>query len=291
MDPGLSASFRECRRLARRQGKNFYFSFLTLPRHLQRDMCALYAFMRITDDLGDDPGRSTAQRQAALASWRRALEDALAGQAISHRILPAVADIVRRHQIPVEYLQAVIDGVEMDLQPTGFETFDDLSRYCYHVAGAVGLCCIHIWGFDDPRARDLAVDCGLAFQLTNILRDLAEDVDAGRVYLPRDELEQFDYMADDIRQRVMDERFERLMTFQVDRARSLYVRAAPLRDLVHPQGQPILTAMLRIYGGLLTEIEARRYDVYSERISLSTQRKVRIALESWWRPLSTQCIP
>ncbi len=287
MDPQLVDSFRECRRLARRKGRNFYFSFLTLPRPLLRDMCALYAFMRVTDDLGDDATRSVAQRAAALASWRHALQAALEGECSAHQILPALADVVHRHQIPPDHLRAVIAGVEMDLHPTGFADFAELSDYCDHVAGAVGMCCIHIWGFSDPAAPQLAADCGRAFQLTNILRDLAEDADMGRVYLPQDELQRFGYSPDDIRTRVRDERFRELMRFQVARARDYYSCGAELRGLVDPPGRPILTAMLRIYGGLLTSIEARNYDVYSDRIRLSTPRKLRIALESWMRPRAT----
>jgi phytoene synthase len=169
--------------LARRTAGNFYFSFLTLPGPLFRDMCALYAFMRISDDLGDDESVSIDRRRELLAAWRQSLGRALDGDPRDHPALPALADAVGRHSVPREHLFAVLDGVAMDLKPAGFETFEELSKYCYHVAGAVGLCCIHVWGFHDDRAIPAAIDCGLAFQLTNILRDLGEDARAGRVYL------------------------------------------------------------------------------------------------------------
>ncbi|MGD9857095.1 MAG: phytoene/squalene synthase family protein, partial [Planctomycetaceae bacterium] len=244
MDSTVADSYRYCQRLARRTGRNFYFSFLPLPRPLFRDMCALYAFMRVTDDLGDDESRSPAQRQAALRSWRGELDAVLAGERPSHPVVAALADVQRRHEIPPEYLHAVITGVESDLRPAEIETFAELSDYCYHVAGAVGLCCIHVWGFADPRAKERAVDCGVAFQLTNILRDLRADAQAGRVYLPREDLRQFDYSADDLRGSVRDERFRALMRFQVERARRYYERGAALHALLAPPGRPILASMI-----------------------------------------------
>lgn len=281
MSPSLDESFSYCGQLAQRTGRNFYYSFLTLPKPLFRDMCALYAFMRITDDLGDDLSRSRQQRAAALRSWRGALNEALAGEPSSDPILPALADVQLRHRIPVEHLHAVITGVEMDLQPQGFETFEDLARYCDHVAGAVGLCCIHIWGFHDPMARDRAIDCGRAFQLTNVLRDLGEDARGGRIYLPREDLERFEYSVDDLCHGVYDERFRRLMTFEVERARAFYAQARKLQPLLDPPGRPILAAMLAIYGGLLQKIEHCAYDVFSRRVELSAWRKGLVAAKCW----------
>jgi 15-cis-phytoene synthase len=195
-----------------------------------------------------------------------------------HPVFPALAEVVARHRIPHEYLFAVIDGVRDDLDPTGFETFDDLSRYCYHVAGAVGLCCIHVWGFRDERAIERAIDCGMAFQLTNILRDLGEDAGMGRIYLPREDLQRFDYTEHDLAAHCRDERFHRLMRFQVDRTKEYYRRAEELFDYLEPAGKPIYAAMLRIYGGLLAKIERRDYDVFSRRIRLPRWRKLLIAL-------------
>jgi 15-cis-phytoene synthase len=284
MGSSLEDSFRYCRRLARRTGRNFYFSFLTLPRPLLRDMCALYAFMRVTDDLGDDMSRTTDQRREALQGWRRDLESALGGAEVAHPALPAMVDVQRRHQIPVDHLEAVITGVEMDLDPQGFDTFEDLEYYCDHVAGAVGLCCIHIWGFRDPAAGDRALDCGRAFQLTNILRDLGEDAQMGRIYLPREDLERFRYTPEDLRAGVRDERFRDLMMFEVIRAREYYRRSLPLHQQLEAPGRPILSAMLQIYGGLLQEIERRDYDVFSTRVNLSLPRKSLIATKCLLRP-------
>jgi phytoene synthase len=280
MKTAVGDSYSYCQSLARRTGRNFYFSFLTLPRRLFRDMCVLYAFMRHTDDLGDSDERSVPERRTALRDWRAALDAALQGQSTHSRILPALADVTVRHGIPSEYLHDVISGVESDLTPRGFQSFPELSQYCYHVAGAVGLCCIHIWGFRGDEARSRAIDCGLAFQLTNLLRDLGEDAQMGRVYLPQDELQRFGYTEDDLRNGVQDERFRALMQFQVARARQYYASAADLHQHLSPAGRPVFSAMFRIYSALLSEIEKRDYDVFTRRIRVSSSRKLAIAWSS-----------
>ncbi len=276
----LDESFAWCKSLAKRTAGNFYFSFLTLPAEQLRDMCALYAFMRVSDDLGDDLTRSVEQRRAALVKWREDLELALAGGKSNHPVFPALTDLVSRREIPPKYLAAVIEGVQMDLNPQGFETFAELADYCYHVAGAVGLCCIHVWGFEGEDAVPLAVDCGCAFQLTNILRDLGEDAQMGRVYLPREDLRRFGYDSGDIAAHCRDERFQELMQFEVARAREYYASATRLFAHLQPTGRPIYAAMLRIYGGLLDEIERRGFDVYSERVRLPRWRKLWISLDA-----------
>lgn len=282
MSSSLADSYDYCQALARETGRNFYYSFLTLPRAMFRDMCVLYAFMRHTDDLGDAHELDPAERRQRLHAWRGELEGALDGQP-QGRILPALADLARRRRIPREYLLEVIAGVESDLVPRRFATFAELERYCYQVAGAVGLCCIHVWGFHDERATNLAIDCGTAFQLTNILRDLGEDARNGRIYLPQEDLARFGYGAAELAAGVRDERFERLMRFQVDRARQYYARGAELHDFLERPGRAVLSAMLRIYGALLREIERRNFDVFSRRIRLSAPRKLAIACTSLFR--------
>jgi phytoene synthase len=165
----------------------------------------------------------------------------------------------------------------MDLTPRTFTTFTELSEYCYHVAGAVGLCCIRIWGYHTDQAEELAVDCGLAFQLTNILRDLAEDAALGRIYLPQEDLERFGYTADDLRQQRRNREFRNLMAFETERAWFYYRRSEPLLDDVEPAGRPVLGAMREIYGGLLSEIERRTFDVFTRRVRLPVWRKLWIA--------------
>ncbi len=275
----LAESYAWCRSLSRRTARNFYYSFLTLSADRFRAMCVLYAFMRITDDLGDND-RPPADRAADLVAWRAHLTAACRGAApatFAHPVLPALSDVVTRYQIPVEYLAAVITGVEMDLHPVAVESFGELSRYCYHVAGAVGLACIHLWGFHDGRALPAAVDCGTAFQLTNILRDVREDAALGRVYVPCEDLVRFGCTPAELAAGLPGERFVDLMQFEIARAREYYTRAHALFDYLDPPGQPILETMIGIYGGLLDAIECRPLDVLSRRVRLSRFRKLSLA--------------
>lgn len=294
----LADSFLACQRLARHTGKNFYLTFLVLPRDLFRDMCALYAFMRVTDDLGDDEELPPGERQRRLADWRRCLDSAVADGAVvvppddvdgyvhsyAAHVLPAMTDVIRRRSIPVRYLHDVIDGVESDLSPRTIRTFGDLQGYCYQVAGAVGLCCIHVWGFDDEAAIPRAIDCGTAFQLTNILRDLNEDVLNGRVYLPEEDLSRFGYGPEEMRQGVRNDAFRELMRFEVERAKGFYQSGSELFRYLKRPGRCILTAMFSTYGGLLREIERRDFDVYSRRVAFSKLRKVMFGLRSLMFP-------
>jgi phytoene synthase len=276
----LDESYAYCKGLSRRTARNFYYSFLALPQDKFPAMCVLYAFMRLSDDLGDDGAeRPLAERRRDLEAWRVGLARALEGDAAAHPVFPALADIVARYRIPHEYLFAVIEGVQMDLHPVRFDTFDQLATYCYHVAGVVGLCCIHVWGFHDRRALGVATSCGLAFQLTNILRDLKEDALLNRVYLPQEDLDRFGYTREDLAQGCRDARFAQLMEFEVARARGYYAEARQLFDYLDPAGKPILETMLKIYGGLLDEIERRKYDVFSKRVRLSTWRKLCFAAQ------------
>lgn len=283
----LDESFAWCRSLTRRTAGNFYYAFRTLPARRLRDTCALYAFMRIADDIGDDEGPSTDERRDRLADWRRSMHAAIAGiGGEDHPCLPALADVVRRYRIPVRYLDDVVTGIESDLDFRPFATFDELREYCYHVAGAVGVACIHVWGMRRERAIDAAIDCGLAFQLTNVVRDVGEDARAGRVYLPTEDLERFGITADDLRAGVHDDRFRALMQFETDRAKAYYERAERLFEDMEPRGRPILSAMIRVYRGLLEEIERRDFAVLQERVRLSRARKLWISLDTivrdWW---------
>ena len=201
----LAQSYAYCEQLARREAGNFYHAFRLLPADQRRAMCALYSFLRVADDLADGPG-AVADRRGPLADWRRRLDAALGGD-YTHPLHPAFHQTVRRFGVPPAYLHAVIDGVEMDLDAVRFETFADLYPYCYRVASAVGLACIHIWGFTGEQAKVYAEAAGVAFQLTNILRDLGEDAGRGRVYLPCEDLERFGYGEESLRRGVRDDAF------------------------------------------------------------------------------------
>jgi phytoene synthase len=307
MPDSLANSRRYCQQLARRSGRNFYFTFLTLPRALFGDMCVLYAFMRLTDDIADNDQTSLESRKLCLSLWRQRLNEALdSGSSTPQRlelpenvrhddagfvdheaqaVLPAVAELIQRRNIPPGLLHDVVDGVESDLAPRVFHNFGELGWYCYQVAGAVGLCCIHVWGFRDQAATQPAIDCGTAFQLTNILRDLQEDAQANRVYLPLEDLERFGCTTEHLREGRRDERFRKLMAFEVRRARDFYRSGAELHTQLERPGRAILSAMFRIYGGLLDEIERRDYDVISRRVSLSRTRKAALAARSLLWPV------
>jgi len=245
-------------------------------------MCALYAFSRHTDDLADEAG-SLEVKRAELNAWRSGLDRALTGSVDADWPgLPALADAAKRHAIPWRYLEAVIDGVEMDLEPRRFATFADLRGYCNKVASAVGLCCIHIWGYrsEDGCAEDLAEACGVALQLTNILRDIREDAEQGRIYLPEEDLERFGVPPEDLLLTRPTERLRSLLAFEAERAAALYEQARPLGALVSPVGRPVLGTIVGIYHALLQEIVRRDYDVMASRVSLPKWRKMAIALGS-----------
>ncbi len=273
----LAGSYRYCDDVARREAGNFYPAFRLLPRPQRLSMGALYTFMRIADDLSDEPAHADVKRRA-LADWRSGMREAMQGR-YAHPSHAALHDTVRTHGIPVEYLEALIDGVEMDLEPIEYRTFDDLRLYCYRVASVVGLCCIHIWGFRDERAKGLAEQAGLAFQLTNILRDLKEDAERGRVYLPTEELHRFGYDAVRLKRGVQDDAYRAMMRFEASRAQQLYDAAKPLAALLPPPGRAVYLMMSRTYRSLLNEIERRDYDVYRERVRVSRWKKLWLALQ------------
>ncbi len=178
------------------------------------------------------------------------------------------------------YLEAVLDGVEMDLEPVRYATFANLRLYCYRVASAVGLACIHIWGFTGPQALAYAENAGLAFQLTNILRDLGEDAGRGRVYLPLEDLARFGYSDEKLLRAERDDNFRALMRFEIERARSYYVSAWPLLPLLAPPGRAVFLVMAKTYRALLDVIEARDYDVFTKRVSIGKWRKLLFVMQA-----------
>jgi phytoene synthase len=278
MSPTLSleASQSHCRDVAKKRAKNFYYSFVLLSQAKKNAMCAMYAFMRYCDDLSDEPGAT----HDAMTRWREALTAALAGRPDSSPVWPAFLDAVSRYRIPHEYFFDMIDGVASDLEARIFHTFDELYRYCYRVASVVGLTIIHIFGFDSPEALILAEKCGIAFQLTNILRDIREDAGLGRIYLPSDDLVRFGVTAEDLKDSRRTEAFDRLMDFEISRARDYYRESAPLIGLVHRESRASLRALIAIYSELLERIAVSPSDVLTRRISLPALEKVWIVLRS-----------
>jgi phytoene synthase len=275
--PGLDPSYAFCRAVARKRAKNFYYAFVLLPRQQRDAMCAIYAFMRYCDDLSDEPGAS----REPLERWRCALVDALGGKFDSYPAWPAFYDTVQRYRIPHEYFFQMIEGVMSDLEPRRFASFEELYHYCYQVASVVGLSTIHVFGFDSAGALPLAEKCGVAFQLTNILRDIGEDAARGRIYLPAEDLKRFGVSAADLEAGRRAPEFLQLMQFEAARARSYYNESQPLVDVVHKRSRPGLRALIGIYSRLLDRIQERNFDVFSQRVSLSVAEKCRIVLRAW----------
>jgi squalene synthase HpnC len=268
----LRASYAECNRIARAARSSFYFAFFGLPKQKRNALCALYAFMRLVDDVSDEPGDVESKRQA-LAHWRFLLDEAAAGRTGGHTILPALAYTTARFEIPARYFHDLILGAEMDLTIRSYATFDRLSEYCYRVAGTVGLTCLHVFGFRDPRAPDLAEQLGLAFQLTNIIRDVRADFEMDRVYLPLDDLERFGCRPEHL-QGPLTSSSRDLLAFEADRAWRLYEGGAPLVQQVDADSRATLAALVRTYSSLLARIEERNFDVFSCRVALSNAEKV-----------------
>lgn len=271
----IDESYAWCERVARRQAKNFYYSFLLLTPPQRRAMCAIYAFMRYCDDLSDDA--DVPDRAAAIARWREDLKAALEGHPADHPVWPAFTYAVARYKIPHQYFFEMIEGISSDLGPRRLRTFDELYDYCYHVASVVGLTIIHIFGFDAPEAVDLAEKCGVAFQLTNILRDVREDAGKNRIYLPAEDFERFGVSPETFEPR---DRFLELLEFEAQRARDYYRQSAPLVGLVHRRSRASLRALIGIYSQLLDRIVASNYDVLARRIRVPTWEKVWVVVRS-----------
>ncbi len=281
----IQQSYRYCRDIARKRAKNFYYSFLLLEKAQRDAMCAIYAFMRHCDDLTDDPATSDKSHlQQSVAVWRVQLDHALAGHIDSDDpIWPAFHDSVKRYAIPHRFFHEMIDGITSDIEPRQMQTYDELYRYCYQVASVVGLTVIHIFGFTSVRALLLAEKCGIAFQLTNIMRDVREDAELGRVYLPAEDLQRFGVPVEQLRSGTENDQFRELMRFEGVRARAYYDESAPLLDLIQPKSRRSLWALREIYLGLLVRIEKAHYAVLRRRINVPTRTKVALLLRAFMR--------
>jgi len=271
--------------LTRRSRSNFYYAFLVLPRPRREALYAVYAFCRTVDDLADlgpERGLDPAEARRALARWREEVARCYEpGGAPEHPIAQRLQAAVRAYPIPRAALEAILDGVQMDLDGATYETDEDLYPYCYRVASAVGLASIEIFGYTDPRAREYAVNLGIALQLTNILRDVGADARLGRVYLPRADLRRFGVTPEDLRRGRYSPAFVALMRHGAARARRFYRAARAAFPEVDARSLVPAEIMGWIYYALLGEIEAREFRVFDERVTLPARRKAAIALRCW----------
>lgn len=311
MDAALEQSYQFCRALAKRSGSNFYLSFLLLPRKKSDALCVIYAFMRHCDDLVDSAADLDSARQQ-LAQLRAQLDTKLGAfsggnsatdfsedggsRSVASETRPrsrqsatlhaatgvevdfwrALADTVRRYNVPSCHLREVVDGCEMDLTTSRYDTFEELYHYCYCVASAVGLVCLRVFGFKDEAALKPAEHMGIAFQLTNILRDVKEDAARGRIYLPLEDLQQFEVTEQEILDGKWSERLERLIHFEAGRAESFYTRARPLLGMVDADSRDALAAMEKVYHGILRKIQRPGFNVLKSRARLGASEKLGI---------------
>ncbi len=283
----LDLAYEQCRRITRQQAKNFYYAFITLPPAKRKAIYAAYAFCRLCDDATDETLPLT-EKLRLLEQIRSDLALAYQGQGPSPVFL-ALAHAATTYHIPQEYFEDVIKGVEMDLTKSRYQTFEELRLYCYRVAAVVGLICIQIFGYRDPRARDYGVDLGLAMQLTNILRDVNEDLERDRIYIPQDEMERFGYSERALKARRMDEAFQRLMGFQAQRARHYFQNGLHLLPLISPRSRACPAILAGVYSRILDRIEASHFNVFNGRVSLSKREKLFLTTKIWLR--STLPVP
>lgn len=281
----LAVAYSVCRSITRSAAKNFYYAFLVLPKPKRQALCAVYAFMRRCDDIADDAALPLRERREKLDTWLNDFHRALAGQPTDDPVLLALTDTQRRYRISPELLDQLAYGTAMDVQEepgragdvtVRYRTFDDLNVYCYRVASVVGLVCIRVFGYRDPGAEPLAERLGLAFQLTNIIRDVKEDAGMGRVYIPEEDLAKFGISPGELRSASDAARFRELLTMEAERAREYYGAGDELIPLVDEDSQPALWVLATIYRRLLEKIALRQYDVFSGRVSLTVREKLGI---------------
>jgi phytoene synthase len=285
-EPAIDHSYAVCRDIAKREAKNFYYAFVALPEARRNAICAIYAYMRKADDLADDEGLSREERMRQLDAWRTEWHAVSRGADTSDPVFLATRDAMQRFRIPLSLLDELVAGTTMDLahaatdHPDTYATFDDLYRYCYLVASVVGLVCIRIFGYSDPAAEKLAEETGIAFQLTNILRDVAEDAERNRVYLPLEDLAAHNVSLDSLLKRKPgtspSANEKALLADIAARAEKYYGSAKKLLPLIDRESRPALWVLVRIYHRLLIRIRRADYDVFSRRASVPTFIKLEI---------------
>jgi phytoene synthase len=266
--------------VARKSGSNFTLSFFSLPKEKREAMTAVYAFCREVDDAVDDPGQKNPA--AEVARWREEIARTYEGHP-TRPLTQSLAVAIDRFQLTKAWFDGILQGVAMDLDVTRYPTFEALKTYCHHVAGEVGLLCMEIFGYRSERLKTYALNLGLAFQLTNILRDVGTDAERGRIYIPQEDLKRFGVEEADVLAKKMTPPFQRLMAFEARRARDFYREAAVLPTA---EERPALVAaeiMRAVYENILDRIEARNYQVFGPRIRVPTPVKVGLAVRAWWK--------
>jgi 15-cis-phytoene synthase len=286
----LNHAYAVCRGVARRSAKNFYYGFLVLPAEKRNALCAVYAFMRHADDIADDPAMDVRLKRQKLEEWLEAAKQVFSGRPTDDPVLMALGDAQRRFKIPQDLFEKLVYGtcMDLDIPPASPDlpavlcnTFEDLKQYCYYVASVVGLVCIHIFGYQDKKAEFLAEDCGLAFQLTNIIRDIKEDAGMGRIYIPEEDIARSNLSAENFSSAAMSDpvkaqQVRPALEYEAERARRYYESGKWLMELIDEDSRAALWVLVEIYSRLLNKIAVRNYDVFTERVSLSTWEKLTV---------------
>ena len=274
MQAHLQDSYDICTEITKSEAKNFYYAFITLPEYKRMGIYAVYAFARHCDDISDD--KQSQNQFEQFTRLRKELKLSIEGRVTNNPIMPALIDTINKFSIPDSYFYELIDGVEMDLTKSRFLTFEELKEYCYKVASIVGLISINIFGYKGAEANKYAIDLGIAMQLTNIMRDLKEDAERDRIYIPQEEMNRFRYKETEMLNGQINYNFRNLMEFQVKRARSYFDSGSNLLEFLQEDAKGCTNILHNLYSRILDRIEDREYDVFSSRISLSSFEKITI---------------
>jgi phytoene synthase len=286
----LSHAYAVCRGISRRAAKNFYYGFMVLPAEKRNALSAVYAFMRHADDISDEPGVDPLLKRQKLNEWLEAAKTVFSGKPTDDPVLMALGDAQKKFKIPPELFEKLVYGTSLDLDipPASAEapailcnTFEDLKQYCYYVASVVGLVCIRIFGYEDGKAEFLAEDCGLAFQLTNIIRDVKEDASMGRIYIPEEDLARTNLTAANFSSSLLQDPAQAqvlrpALEYEAERARKYYESAKWLMELIEEDSRAALWVLVEIYSRLLQKITERNYDVLTERVRLTLWEKLKV---------------
>ena len=283
MSTKLDKAYQYCTRLTKKEARNFYYAFITLPSKKRKAIYAVYAFSRLCDDIADEYS-PLKDKVDGLNNLRTYLRDCYAGNP-KGQVFFALADCSAQFQIPIEYFEDIIEGVEVDLQKTRYHDFTELKSYCYKVASVVGLICINVFGYNKPEAKEYAINLGLAMQLTNIIRDVKEDAERGRIYIPLDELSHFGYSEEELIKGLETEAFHKLMSFQAKRAREYFAKGHLLMPLLPIRSRACPAILAGIYSALLDKIEREKFKVFHKRISLNLTKKLLIMMGLWIQSL------
>ena len=279
MASDLEIAYSHCQRVTKENARNFYYTFRPMPAEKRRGMYAVYAYCRLCDDVADgelpidEKYRGFEEIRRNLQASEPTVEDA--------PMYLALHDAAQRFEIPYLYFEEILQGVEMDMVKSRFASFDELREYCYKVASVVGLVCIRIFGYDDPKAEEHAVDMGIAMQLTNILRDVKEDAERDRIYIPQDEMERYEYTEAELARGALTEGFRSLMAYQAGRARGYFESSRALFPMISADARTCPKLMHATYSGILERIVQADYDVFERRIGISTGTKLLLLARLW----------